>query len=226
MRDARRLITAAAFRLRKSAPAGFLVRGAFAHASRVLPVRRVAESAHVLAFHHPVPGFAPVHVLLVPKVSVPTLMHLTDAQRSEISAEVERLAPGIVASFGRSGAGFLVVVNGGLRQDVRQVHFHLLVDGYDLARAPADAEPAIWTPVPDDSCDIHEARVGDHPVLAGLTHVAEIHDARRLEAFGYSVVWDARTAPGDVVHLTAARSTRSPARPAPHDRDGDVGRDV
>lgn len=204
-RQSRSRLSAIAFRYRGSAAAGYLVRQAFTHASWALPVRRVAESEHVLAFQHPVPGFVPVHVLLVPKFPLPTLMHLTEAQRSQIAAEVKVLAPKIVGSFGRSGAGYLVLVNGGRRQDVRQVHFHLLVDGYALAHAPADPVRGMWTAVPDDSCDLHEARLGDQPLLAGLNHAAEIHGARQLDARGYSVVWDARTAPGEVVHLTAGR---------------------
>jgi len=156
----------------------------------------------VLAFGHPVPAFEPVHVLLVPKLSAPTLMDLTDTQRSEIAVEIGRLAPRIVTSLGRSGAGFLVVVNGGPRQDVRQVHFHLLVDGYDLARAPADAS-GTWTEIADAANAIHEVRIGDHPLLNGLGHAEGTHDERRLGTLGYSVIWDARTPPGDVAHVTA-----------------------
>jgi histidine triad (HIT) family protein len=196
-------IARAAFRYRSSAASGFAVRNAFAHASRVLPVRRVAESEHVLAFRHPVPGFAPVHVLLVPKLALPTLMHLTEDQRAQIAAEVESLAPNIIASFGRAGAGFLVVVNGGGRQDVRQVHFHLLVDGYALAAAPVDSRREQWTDLADSANEVHEVRRGTRPLFNGLVHAAETSDALALEARGYSVVWDARTAPGDAVHLTA-----------------------
>ena len=199
------MIARAAFRVRRSAAAGLVVRQAFAHASWALPVRRVAQSEQMLAFHHPVPGFAPVHVLLVPKMAVPTLMHFTDAQRSEIAAEVETLAPRIVASIGRSAAGFLVVVNGGRRQDVRQVHFHLLVDGYDLVPAPAGRATGTWSEVPDDSCEVHEVRVGEQSLRNGLVHAAEAHDERNLDALGYSVVWDARTHPADAAHLTAGR---------------------
>lgn len=162
----------------------------------------------MLAFRHPVPGFAPVHVLLVPKLSVPTLMHLTDEQREMVATEVAGLAPRIIGAFGRSGAGFLVVVNGGTRQDVRQVHFHLVVDGYALATAPAGAERETWRAVPDRSCEIHEARAGSRPLFNGLVRAAALHESRHLEARGYSVVWDARTTPGDVVHLTAGGSGR------------------
>ncbi len=202
-RQSQSRLTAIAFRVRRSPAAGFLVRHAFARVSDILPVRRVAESEHVLAFRHPVPGFAPVHVLLVPKLATPTLMHFTDDQRREVATEVTQLAPRIIESFGRASAGFLVVVNGGARQDVRQVHFHLLIDGYALPAAPAGAEPGVWSDVPDPAVEVHEARVGDEPLFNGLVRAAEAHDARQLETRGYSVVWDARHRPGDVVHVTA-----------------------
>ena len=197
------------FRHRGSAWAGVVVRQAFAHASRALPVRRVAESQHVLAFIHPVPGFEPVHILFVPKLSAPSLMHLTDVQRAQISDEVELLAYEALDTIGFRGSGFLVLVNGGPRQDVRQVHFHLLTEGYELAAAPTELQPGVWTDLPDPSCEVHQVRAGRRPLLAGLTHAAETRHAVRLERRGYSIIWDARTSePDPVVHLTAGKRRR------------------
>jgi len=198
------LMRRAAFRHRRSALAGFVIRQAFGRASRELPVRRVAEGRHVLAFHHPVPGFEPVHVLLVPKLSLPSLRHLSPGQRAEIAAEVELLAPEALDNLGLSASGFVVLVNGGPRQDVRQVHFHLVTEGYELARAPGGLQSGTWTDVADPSCVVHSVRAGHQPLLAGLTHAAETADALRLERRGYSIVWDARTRDAaGVVHLTA-----------------------
>ena len=150
------------------------------------------------------PGFEPVHLLLVPKLSVPSLRHLTDVQREEIAAEVELLAPDALDNLGLSASGFLVLVNGGPRQDVRQVHFHLLTEGYELARAPSGLQSGAWTDVVDPSCEVHRVRAGHQPLLAGLTHAAETHNALQLERRGYSIVWDARARDADgVVHLTA-----------------------
>jgi hypothetical protein len=121
------------------------------------------------------PGFVPVHVLLVPKLALPSLRHLTEGQRAQIAAEVERLAPEALANLGRSPSPFLVFVNGGRRQDVRQVHFHLVTDGYDLAHTPAGLQSGAWTEITDPAC-----------------------------GRGYSIVWDARAHDSEgVVHLTA-----------------------
>jgi hypothetical protein len=136
------------------------------------------------------------------------VLQLTDIQRTEISAEVEQLAPEALDKVGLSASGFLVLVNGGQRQDVRQVHFHLLTEGYELTRAPSRLQSEAWTDVVDPSCAVHRVRAGHQPLLAGLTHAAETRNALHLEARGYSIVWDARTRDADgVVHLTAGRAT-------------------
>lgn len=187
------------------------MRQAFARASRLLAVRRVAETPHVLAFHHPVPGFEPVHLLLVPKVSLPSLMHLSDDQRQRISTEVERLALRCLDRLGLPEQGFLVLVNGGARQDVRQVHFHLVTHGFELAGVPFGLPDGVWTDIPDPAGEVHQVRSGSRPLLAGLTHAAETYDALRLGRRGYSIVWDARNRASDaVVHLTAGMRATSP----------------
>ena len=208
-RTVRSLISGAAFRHRGSAAAGFLVRQAFAHASRALPLRRVAESQRVVAFHHPVPGFEPLHLLLVPKLSVRSVMHFTDVQREQVSDEVERLATEALDRLGLPEVGFLVLVNGGIRQDVRQVHFHLLTDGYDLARAPSGLPAEAWTVSPDPSCELHQVRRGTRPLASGLGLAVETRDTLQLEERGYSVIWDARARENDALaHLTVGE-TRS-----------------
>ena len=131
-------------------------------------------------------------------------MDLTDTQRGQISAEIELLSREALDKLGLSGSGFLVVVNGGQRQDVRQVHFHLLTEGYEIARTPSDLKSGIWTDVLDPSCEIHQVRTGQQPVLAALNHAVEHRDILQLDRRGYSIVLDARTREDDlVVHLTA-----------------------
>ncbi len=201
----------AAFRYRGSAFAGFVIRSAFARASRVLPIRRVAETRHVLAFHHPVPGFEPVHLLLVPKFAVRSVLQLSRVQREQVATDVEQLAPECLVKLGVAESGFLVLANGGARQDVRQVHFHLVTCGFELAGAPSELPDGVWTDIPDPAGELHQVRAGSRPLLAGLTHASEMHDSLRVERRGYSVVWDAgNPALKGVVHLTAGMRATSP----------------
>jgi diadenosine tetraphosphate (Ap4A) HIT family hydrolase len=202
--DLRTVILRAAFRFRGSAPAGFVIRQGFARASGLLPVRRVAETRQVLAFHHPVPGFDPVHLLLVPKLSAPSVMDLSDVQRRQISTEVERLARESLERLGLAESGFVVFVNGGTRQDVRQLHFHLVTHGYPLAAVPAGLASGAWTDIPDPAHEVHQVRTGDRLLLAGMINAADACAALSLARRGYSIVWDQRDhASNGVVHLTA-----------------------
>jgi diadenosine tetraphosphate (Ap4A) HIT family hydrolase len=206
-----RLIARATFRLRASALAGVVIRQTFAHASRLLPVRRVAESAHLIAFHHPVPGYAPVHLLLVPKFSAPSVLRLSAIRREQISVEVELIARAALERLGLAPSGFVVFVNGGARQDARQLHFHLVTDGYELEAAPAGLASGVWTDVPDPAHDVHQVRAGDRPVLSGLARAAALGDALQLGSRGYSIIWDERNRAGaGVVHLTAGMPERVP----------------
>jgi diadenosine tetraphosphate (Ap4A) HIT family hydrolase len=207
----RAFIVRAAFRLRGSALAGVVIRQTFAHASRLLPIRRVAENAHMIAFHHPVPGYAPVHLLLIPKRSAPSVVHLSVVQREQIAADVELIAREAMERLGLAESGFVVFVNGGARQDARQVHFHLVTDGYELEAAPAGLASGVWTDVPDPAHDVHQVRAGDHPLLSGLARAAALGDALQLGSRGYSIIWDRREgAAGGVVHLTAGMPERLP----------------
>jgi diadenosine tetraphosphate (Ap4A) HIT family hydrolase len=207
----RALIARTAFRLRGSALAGVVIRQAFAHASGLLPVRRVAETPCMIAFRHPVPGFAPVHLLLVPKLAAPSVMHLSAIQREQISSAVELIARESLSRLGLARSGFVVFVNGGARQDARQVHFHLVTDGYELAVAPAGVTAGVWTDVPDPAHDVHQVRTGGGPVLAGLTRAAALGDALQLGSRGYSIIWDQRhPLSHGVVHLTAGMPEHLP----------------
>jgi histidine triad (HIT) family protein len=83
----------------------------------------VRENEDVLAFHHTRP-YWPVHIVVVPKVHIPSLTDLGDHDISivyrlldvvrEIAAEVE-------AKYG----GCRVITNLGLYQDSKHLHFHV-----------------------------------------------------------------------------------------------------
>lgn len=106
--------------LARSRPAGWLVRTAFAHASRLLPLRRVDESRNILVFHHPRPIATP-HLLLVPKRAIRGLLDVAPGDAptlTELVTTGQRLAPG--------RHDLLLVINGGASQDVAQLHAHLL----------------------------------------------------------------------------------------------------
>lgn len=106
---------------------GLVVRLAFAWLWWLLPVRRVGQTARVLAFEHPAPSWQP-HILLVPKRAIRSLVAARAAD-ARLVGEIVRLGMGIALrrglADGETSPGFALLVNGGTYQDVPQLHFHL-----------------------------------------------------------------------------------------------------
>lgn len=108
-------------RLARRPSAGPLVAWAVTHA---LPVERLAETRHVVAFRHPRPSY-PTHILIVPKRPVANLLALDPG--SPILRDVVAVAQELVRSLELQG-GYRLIVNGGADQDVPQLHWHLVSD--------------------------------------------------------------------------------------------------
>jgi histidine triad (HIT) family protein len=108
----------------------FLIGWIFAKMSFVIPVNRLRETETLLAFYHPRPSYA-VHVLLVPKKTVASLMEL--APEDAFLEDLFRVAQELVKELNLEASGYRLVVNGGEFQDVPQLHFHL-VSGNQVTR--------------------------------------------------------------------------------------------
>ena len=115
------------FRLAHSKFASFLIGFAFAHMSFAIPVHRLRETQTLIAFYHPKPNYA-VHILLVPKQAVASLMALGPddaAFLTDLLATVQSL----VRELNLEPVGYRLIANGGEYQDVPQLHFHLVSGG-------------------------------------------------------------------------------------------------
>ncbi len=87
------------------------------------PVRVVQETESVLAYHHTRP-FWPVHIVVIPKRHVPSLVDLGDASEellSELLAVVREVAANVQAEHGACR----VLTNLGAYQDSKHLHFHV-----------------------------------------------------------------------------------------------------
>ena len=87
------------------------------------PVKTVAETPDVLAFHHTRP-FWPVHIVVVPKRHVPSLVDLGDADEGvlhSVLAVVREVAASVTAEHGAAR----VLTNLGRYQDSKHLHFHV-----------------------------------------------------------------------------------------------------
>jgi histidine triad (HIT) family protein len=90
-----------------------------------IPSTKVYEDADVLAFRDINP-IAPVHVLVIPKDHIATLMDVQD-EHAAVLGKLMVLAPRIAAEQ-RSADGFRLIINTGRigRQEVQHVHAHIL----------------------------------------------------------------------------------------------------
>ncbi len=86
-------------------------------------VKVVAETDGVLAFHHTRPHW-PVHIVVVPKAHVPSLVDLGEAgvdRLHEVLAVVRDIAAQVTAEHGAAR----VLTNLGAYQDSKHLHFHV-----------------------------------------------------------------------------------------------------
>ncbi len=86
-------------------------------------VRVVRETASVLAYHHTRPSW-PVHIVVIPKRHVPSLVDLGGAPPElldEVLAMVREVAATVLAEHGAAR----VLTNLGRYQDSKHLHFHV-----------------------------------------------------------------------------------------------------
>jgi histidine triad (HIT) family protein len=89
----------------------------------LLPVDRLRETPHLLAFHHPRPAY-PFHVVIVPRREVASFADLNPAD--PFLADLVTVTQSLVAEFHLQA--YRLVVNGGAYQDFPHLHFHLISD--------------------------------------------------------------------------------------------------
>lgn len=111
------------FDFSKTRAGELLVGLVFGKLTRFLPVKRVKETDKVIAFWHPRP-FWEKHIVIVPKKAIKSLTDLDEKDREYIS-EIFLVAKEIIKELGWDKDSYTILVNGGKRQEVGQLHFHL-----------------------------------------------------------------------------------------------------
>lgn len=111
------------FRIAKSPCMGRIVGLAFRWCSWALPVEKRYCSDHILAFVHPCPSYQE-HLILSPRKPVRDLMEMAKTPCSVCFSEVWKAVLQLTERP-EYRQGFTLVANGGRRQEVKQVHFHL-----------------------------------------------------------------------------------------------------
>jgi histidine triad (HIT) family protein len=104
-------------------------------AEKKIPARVAFEDEHVLAFHDIKPQ-APVHVLVVPKRHITSLLDVTQGDDALLGRLV-RVARDLAQELGLNDRGFRLVFNTGEDAGYSVFHIHLhLVGGRPLGWPP------------------------------------------------------------------------------------------
>lgn len=111
------------FRFSKSKTGATVVGLVFEKLNKLLPVKKIYENEYVLAFWHPRPYWEK-HVLIVPKKAIGGLSEV-NTENSVFVQKIFESIPEIIIKLGWKEDGYSIVSNGGERQEVAQLHFHL-----------------------------------------------------------------------------------------------------
>lgn len=161
----------------------------FCLSERALPLHRLARSRRCVAFCHPRPIARP-HVLVVPTTPFPSLAHARTANDKKVALlwEMLQLAREVTADH---DADWRLVINGGTRQDIGQVHGHLMYDDLE---------------VPTHSIDIDDPTVHPHG-WEQLLH--SIETAHRIQNNGYSVTFRFQSSGGVVASFSESHASET-----------------
>ncbi len=111
------------FKLSKSKIGDLIVGVAFGKISKLLPINRIVENENAIAFWHPKPSYK-IHILVVPKKAIKNISTL-NKEDSDYITDCYLLISEVVNKLQLDKVGYSVTTNGGDRQEVNQIHFHL-----------------------------------------------------------------------------------------------------
>jgi histidine triad (HIT) family protein len=89
-----------------------------------LPIDRIAENDHWLAFHHPSPEF-PLHILIVPQHKIAALS-VAQNDTPELYSDLFKLVQQLIHDFQLDEQDYRLITNGGQNQSVPIWHWHLV----------------------------------------------------------------------------------------------------
>lgn len=121
------------FHIAKAPCMGKFVGIAFQNFCRAIPVKKIYNSKDVVAFYHPKPSYQN-HIVIVPKRAITNLQQLTSEGFQEYFVKLWRTVKKIYAAHPEYQDSFVLVANGGRRQEVSQVHFHMFTN-HDVVNA-------------------------------------------------------------------------------------------
>jgi len=110
------------FRIARIKSLGTLIGLTFAHFPFLIPIKKIMQNKKVVSFAHPAATY-PEHVLIIPRKIVRTVFHLSLEDFDAIFEMAAKIRHG-------DNRDFVLLINGGKRQDVMQAHFHLFTGNF------------------------------------------------------------------------------------------------
>ena len=105
------------FRIARLNIMGTFVGFILAHFPFIVPVKKIKQNEKAISFRHPSPTY-PNHILIIPRKIARTVFYLSDEDFSAITEMAIKIRE-------NDSSDFVLLINGGERQDVMQAHFHL-----------------------------------------------------------------------------------------------------
>lgn len=98
----------------------------YRHMIPLLPIERLRENTHWLAFHHPRPDY-PLHILILPKREISSL---PNAPRDDpgLYADLFMIVQQLIDDFQLKDCAYRLVTNGGQNQSIPIWHWHLVCE--------------------------------------------------------------------------------------------------
>lgn len=91
-----------------------------------MPLDRLVENDYWMAFYHPKPDY-PLHILIVPKQHLPSLMDVPQ-ENSALFMALFEIVRELIVQFDLNENRYRLITNGGENQRVPQWHWHLISD--------------------------------------------------------------------------------------------------
>lgn len=100
----------------------------------LLPINRLQENAHWVAFHHPQPEYA-LHLLIIPKQAIASLSdaHMDDPN---LYADLFVIIQKLITAYNLEHSAYRLISNGGQNQSIPLWHWHLICDEFSTSNNP------------------------------------------------------------------------------------------
>lgn len=134
------MLKAMLLKIAKTPFMGKFVGTAFRYGSWAIPMKKVYNGKGILAFYHPCPSYEN-HIIVSPKRAIKNLQQMELERYSKYLVKLLEVAKDISMMHPEYHDSFTIVANGGKRQEVQQVHFHMFTK-HEIVNEYTDGEQA------------------------------------------------------------------------------------